>query len=59
MTVAMGGGKQKIVSVTPEQSAALKQKLASMTDAWVKATPGGEKVLAAFQVDLAAAKSGK
>ena len=47
------------MTATPEQSAALKQKLASMTDAWVKATPGGEKVLAAFQTDLAAAKSGK
>jgi hypothetical protein len=30
-----------------------------MTGAWVKATPGGDKVLAAFQADLAAANSSK
>jgi TRAP-type C4-dicarboxylate transport system substrate-binding protein len=58
MTQAMGD-KQKIVTVTAEQSAALKQKLAPMTAAWVKATPGGDKVLAAFQADLAAVNAGK
>jgi TRAP-type C4-dicarboxylate transport system substrate-binding protein len=58
MTQAMGD-KQKIVTVTAEQSAALKQKVASMTDAWVKATPGGDKILKAFQDDLAAAAAGK
>jgi TRAP-type C4-dicarboxylate transport system substrate-binding protein len=58
MTQAMGE-KQKIVTITAEQSATLQEKLAPMTDAWVKATPGGAKILAAFQADLAAAKSGK
>jgi hypothetical protein len=53
------GDKQTIVTMTPEQSAALKQKLASMTDAWVKTTPGGDRVLTAFRADLAAANSGK
>lgn len=58
MTQAMGD-KQKIVTATAEQSAALKQKLAPMTAAWAKATPGGDKVLAASQADLATASSGK
>jgi len=53
------GDKQKIVTMTPEQSAALKQKFASMTDAWMKATPGGDKVPAAYRADLAAANSSK
>jgi TRAP-type C4-dicarboxylate transport system substrate-binding protein len=58
MTQAMGD-KQKIVTATAEQSTALKQKLSGMTAAWVKATPGGERILAAFRADLAATTPGK
>jgi hypothetical protein len=58
MTQAMGD-KQKIVTVTAEESTALRQKLAPMSAAWVKNTAGGDKVLKAFQADLAAAASGK
>jgi hypothetical protein len=32
--------------------------VAPVTDAWVKATPGGDKVLAAFRQTLAEVKAG-
>ena len=54
MLVQLMARKQDIVDLTPQQTAALKQKLAPMTETWVKNTPGGGKVLKAFQDDLAA-----
>ena len=46
------------VRLTPEQNAAWQAKLQGVTDAWVKETPGGAKVLAAFKAALADVQAG-
>ena len=51
-TVARGD-KRTIVDLTPEQTAAWQKKLAPLVDNWVRATPDGEKVLAAYRAELA------
>lgn len=56
--VAAMGEKQTIVDLTPDQTATLKGKIEPITEAWSKATPGGDKVLQAFRADLAAAAAG-
>lgn len=58
MVQAMGD-KQTIVDLTPEQNAALKQKIGPIAADWAKNTPGGDKVLQAFRADLAAVAAGK
>jgi hypothetical protein len=51
--------KQKIVDLTPDQTAALRAKIEPMTTAWAKDTPNGGKVLQSFRsmlVDVTAEK---
>jgi len=52
------GGKHVFVSLTPEQAAKWREKVAPVTAHWVKATPNGEKILATYREFLAKAKSG-
>jgi TRAP-type C4-dicarboxylate transport system substrate-binding protein len=47
------------VSLTPAQTAAWKAKLKGVVDAWTEATPGGAKVLTAFEKTLAEVKAGQ
>lgn len=46
-------GKHEIVTLTPEQLANWKAKIAPVVEAWQKNTPGGAKTLEAFQKELA------
>jgi hypothetical protein len=41
------------VTLTPAQFARWKQRVAPVTDNWVKANPGASKVLAAYRAELA------
>jgi TRAP-type C4-dicarboxylate transport system substrate-binding protein len=50
--------KHTTVAYTPEQDKAIRDKIAPVTDAWTKAMPGGEAVLAKFRDLLAKVKSG-
>jgi TRAP-type C4-dicarboxylate transport system substrate-binding protein len=47
------------VSLTPAQTAAWKGKLQGVVKAWTEATPGGAKVLAAFEKTLAEVQAGR
>jgi TRAP-type C4-dicarboxylate transport system substrate-binding protein len=49
--------KHTVVVPSPELTAKWQQEVAPVTDAWVKATPGGDKVLAAFRQTLAEVKA--
>jgi len=57
MTKAMPG--QTIVSLAPEEEARWKALVGPVTEEWVKATPDGAKVLAAFRSEVAAIPAGK
>jgi TRAP-type C4-dicarboxylate transport system substrate-binding protein len=57
MVKAMGG-KHVFVSPTPEQSAKWRERVAPVAADWVKATPGGDKILATWREFLAKAKTG-
>jgi len=41
------------ITLTPAQFASWKQRVAPVTDNWVKANPGADKVLAAYRAELA------
>ena len=47
------GDKRTVVDLTSEQTAAWQKKLAPLADDWVKATPDGAKVLAAYRAEVA------
>jgi TRAP-type C4-dicarboxylate transport system substrate-binding protein len=50
---------QTIASLAPDEEARWKELVAPVTDDWVKATPDGAKVLAAFRTEIAAIRAGK
>jgi len=50
---------QTIASLDPAEEARWKELVAPVTEEWVKATPDGEKVLAAFRAEVAAVRAGK
>ena len=50
---------QTIASLAPDEEARWKELVAPVTDDWVKATPDGAKVLAAFRAEVAAVRAGK
>ncbi|HEY3916349.1 MAG TPA: TRAP transporter substrate-binding protein [Stellaceae bacterium] len=56
-TVARGD-KRTIVTLTPEQTAAWRQKMAPLEAAWVARTPDGAKVLAAYRTELSKLQTG-
>jgi len=56
-TRAMPG--QTIASLAPDEEARWKALTAPVTDEWVKATPDGAQVLAAFREEVAALRAGK
>ncbi|HLI22067.1 MAG TPA: TRAP transporter substrate-binding protein [Stellaceae bacterium] len=56
-TKAMPG--QTIAQLDPAEEARWKAAVAPVTDEWVKSTPDGAKVLAAFREELSAIRSGK
>jgi TRAP-type transport system periplasmic protein len=51
-TVARGD-KRTIVTLTPEQTAAWRQKMAPLEADWVTRTPDGAKVIAAYRAEIA------
>jgi len=51
--------KHTVVTPSPEQTAKWQAAVATVTDAWVKATPGGDKILAAFHETLAKVTAGQ
>jgi TRAP-type transport system periplasmic protein len=44
--------KHKLVQLSPQQAAAWKKHMETVTNDWLKSTPGGDKVLAAFKTEL-------
>jgi TRAP-type C4-dicarboxylate transport system substrate-binding protein len=56
-TKGMAG--QTIAFLAPEEEARWKALVASVTEDWVKATPDGAKVLAAFRAEVEAVRAGK
>lgn len=50
---------QTIASLAPAEEARWKELVAPVTEEWVKATPDGDKVLAAFRAEVAAIRAGK
>ena len=56
-TKAMKG--QTVAALAPDEEARWKERLAPITAAWVKETPDGAKVLAAFRAEIAAIRAGK
>jgi TRAP-type C4-dicarboxylate transport system substrate-binding protein len=56
-TKAMKG--QTVAALAPDEEARWKDKLAPITEAWVKETPDGAKVLAAFRAEISAIRAGK
>lgn len=56
-TKAMKG--QTVATLAPDEEARWKDRLAPITAAWVKETPDGAKVLAAFRAEIAAIRAGK
>lgn len=57
LTKGMKG--QTIASLAPAEEARWKELVAPVTEEWVKATPDGAKVLAAFRGEIAAIRAGK
>jgi TRAP-type C4-dicarboxylate transport system substrate-binding protein len=53
-----GRDKHTTVTLTAEQQNAWRQKVQPVVDDWVKATPGGDKVLDAFKSQIAKAQAG-
>ena len=56
-TKAMAG--QTIAQLDPAEEARWKEAVAPVTDDWVKSTPDGAQVLAAFRAELTAIRGGK
>jgi TRAP-type C4-dicarboxylate transport system substrate-binding protein len=54
-----GVAKHRIVALTPAQDAAWRRAGEAVAAEWVKTTPGGEKILAAYKAELAKAKAGR
>jgi TRAP-type transport system periplasmic protein len=52
-TIARGDAQRVIVTLTPEQTAAWREKMAPLETAWVARTPDGAKVIAAYRAELA------
>jgi TRAP-type C4-dicarboxylate transport system substrate-binding protein len=50
---------QTIASLVPAEEERWKELVAPVTDDWVRATPDGAKVLAAFRTEVAAIRAGK
>jgi len=50
---------QTIAQLDPAEEARWKELVAPVTDEWAKATPDGDKVLAAFRAEIAAIRAGK
>jgi TRAP-type transport system periplasmic protein len=50
---------QTVATLAPDEEARWKERLAPVTAAWVKETPDGAKVLAAFRAEIAAIRAGK
>jgi len=57
-SVRSQGAKHTIVTLSPEQQGKWRSAVQPVTDAWVKATPGGDKVLDAFQSEIKKAQAG-
>ncbi len=53
------GAGQQIVNLSPQQAASWRERIAPVTEDWVKATPDGDKILAKFRALLAEVKAGK
>jgi TRAP-type transport system periplasmic protein len=53
------GEKQRIVDLTPQQTADWRQRTAAVVDDWVKTTPDGAKVLAEYKKLLADVRAGR
>jgi len=53
------GDKHQIVAVPPEIEAKWRQTVTPVIDDWVKATPDGEKVLAAFRAETGKIRAGQ
>jgi TRAP-type C4-dicarboxylate transport system substrate-binding protein len=51
-------GKHVFASLTPEQTAKWRERVAPVVADWVRATPSGDKILATYRELLAKAKSG-
>lgn len=47
------GDKRTIVTLTPEQTAAWRQKMAPLEANWIARTPDGAKVIAAYRAEIA------
>lgn len=56
-TKAMPG--QTVASLAPDEEKRWQEKLQPITDNWIKETPDGAKVLAAFRAEIAAIRGGK
>jgi TRAP-type C4-dicarboxylate transport system substrate-binding protein len=54
-----GVAKHRIVALTPAQDAAWRRAGEAVAAEWVKTTPGGEKILAAYKAELAKVKAGR
>jgi TRAP-type C4-dicarboxylate transport system substrate-binding protein len=52
------GDKRTIIELTPEQTMAWQKKLEPLNDNWVKTTPDGAKVLAAYRAEIAKIEAG-
>lgn len=53
------GDKHKIIQQSPEIAAKWRKAVEPVIDDWVKATPDGDKVLAAFRAETAKVKAGQ
>ncbi len=53
---ARNGVAETVTTLTPDQEAEWKKRLAPVTDEWVRSVPDGAKVLEAFRAEIAAAR---
>jgi hypothetical protein len=49
---------QTVYKLSPEENARWEKALAPVTDEWVKATPNGPAILAAFRKEIANVRAG-
>jgi TRAP-type C4-dicarboxylate transport system substrate-binding protein len=50
---------QTVAALSPDEEKRWQAKLQPITDTWIKETPDGAKVLAAFRQEIAAIRAGK
>jgi TRAP-type C4-dicarboxylate transport system substrate-binding protein len=50
---------QSVITLPPQEAERWKSRTAPVTESWVKATPDGAKVLAAYRAEIAAIRAGK